>query len=102
MGWPDLSREQQGAALAKAADVRRARTELLASVTSQQLSLAEVLERDDVVVKRTRVVAVLRAVPGFGPATVVALMAVCGVKQKCRVGELEERQRRRLPDTFAR
>ncbi len=101
MGWPDLTPEQRRAALAKAAGARRARAELLESVVSRQLGLAEVFDRNDVVVKRARVVAVLRAMPGFGPATVVALMAVCGVGQKCRVGELEDRQRRRLLDTFA-
>jgi ribosomal protein S13 len=63
--------------------------------------LAELFDQDDVVVNRTRVAVVLRAVPGFGPAKVAALMAVCGVGQRCRVGELEEGQRHRLLDAFA-
>lgn len=39
MGWSDLTSEQRRAALA--AEVRRVRTDLLESVTSRLLSLAE-------------------------------------------------------------
>jgi hypothetical protein len=101
MGLLNLTPEQHQAMLAKAADTRLVRTQLLAAVKVRQLSLAEVFDRDDTVVKRTRVVELLRVVPGFGPAKVAALMAVCGVDQKRRVGELDDRQRRRLLDTFA-
>ncbi|MEU4579741.1 hypothetical protein [Nonomuraea sp. NPDC023979] len=41
-------------------------------------------------------VQVLRAVPGYGPARVAALMAICGVAEKQRVGALNEQQRERL------
>ena len=64
-------------------------------------SLAEVFDRGDDITKRKRVVRELGAVPGFGLATVVALMAVCGVEAACRVGGLSEQQRRRLLEKFA-
>ena len=70
MALPNLTPEQRQAALAKAAQARRDRAELLAAVTSRQTSLAEVFDRADDLAKRTRVVQVLRAVPGYGPAKV--------------------------------
>ncbi|MFI6743141.1 hypothetical protein ACIBI9_60525 [Nonomuraea sp. NPDC050451] len=56
---------------------------------------------EETVVKKTRVVQVLRAVPGYGPAKVAALMATCGVEVERRVGGLEEAQRERLLIAFA-
>jgi hypothetical protein len=100
MALPNLTPEQRQAALAKAALARRDRAELLAAVKSGQTSLAEVFDRADDLAKRTRVVQVLRAVPGYGPAKVAALMAVCGVEEKRRVGGLGEQQRRRLLESF--
>ncbi|MFI7708922.1 hypothetical protein [Nonomuraea sp. NPDC049480] len=46
--------------------------------------------------KKTRVAQFLRAVPGYGPARVAALMAVPGVAEKHRIGRLTEQQRERL------
>jgi hypothetical protein len=66
MALPNLTPVQRQAVLAKAARARRGRAELLAAVTSRQASLAEVFARVDDVAKRTRVVQILRAVPGYG------------------------------------
>jgi hypothetical protein len=69
----------------------------LAEVPSGAVSVAEVFERrGHDLVGRTRVVQVLRAVPGHGPARVAALMAISGVAEKQRVGALNEQQRERL------
>ncbi|MDX3099272.1 integration host factor [Nonomuraea angiospora] len=69
----------------------------MAEVASGVVSVAEAFERSGQdLVGRTRVVQVLRAVPGYGPARVAALMAVCGVAEKQRVGALNEQQRDRL------
>jgi hypothetical protein len=43
---------------------------------------------------------VSRLDPGYGPAKVAALMAVCGVDEKRRVGGLGEQQRRKLLESF--
>ena len=101
MALPDLTPEQRQAAVVKAAEARKMRSELFAAVKSGQTSLAEVFGREDDVVKRTRVVAVLRAVPGYGPVKVAELMATCGVDEKRRVGGLGDQQRRKLLDSFA-
>jgi hypothetical protein len=92
-----MTAEQRAKVLARAAEARTARRALLAEVASGALSVAEVFERSGQdLVARTRVVAVLRAIPGYGPARVAALMATCGVAEKQRVGALTEQQRERL------
>ncbi|NRQ37100.1 integration host factor [Nonomuraea sp. NN258] len=97
MVLPVMTVEQRAKALAKAAEARTARRALLAEVSSGAVSVAEVFERSGQdLVDRTRVVQVLRAVPGYGPARVTALMAICGVAEKQRVGALNEQQRERL------
>ncbi|MEU4540744.1 integration host factor, actinobacterial type [Streptosporangium sp. NPDC023825] len=89
--------EQRAKALARAAEARTARRALLAEVAGGAVSVAEVFQRrGQDLVGRTRVVQVLRAVPGYGPARVAALMATCGVAEKQRVGALNDQQRERL------
>lgn len=81
----------------QAVEARTARRALLAEVACGAVSVAEVFERSEQdLIGRTRVVQVLRAVPGYGPARVAALMATCGVAEKQCVGALNEQQRERL------
>ncbi|MGI5290410.1 integration host factor, actinobacterial type [Nonomuraea polychroma] len=97
MVLPARTAEQRAKALAKAAEARTARRALLAEVASGVVSVAEVFERSGQdLVGRTRVVQALRAVPGYGPARVAALMAICGVAENQRVAALNEQQRERL------
>ncbi|MER5325189.1 integration host factor, actinobacterial type [Streptosporangium roseum] len=64
-----------------------------AKVRAGTVTMAEVfaMAQDDDLVKRTRVSQVLRAMPGWGPAKVAAVMATCGVEVKRRVGGLGKR-----------
>ena len=97
MVLPIMTPEQRMDALAKATEARQARSVLLAQLKSGELTPGQVFERtDDEVVKKTRVVQVLRALPGYGPATVTALMTASGVDEKRRVGGLTGAQRARL------
>ena len=96
MALPTLTPEQRQAALEKAAEARRARTEMLESLKSGQLTLADVFGRTDDVARKTRVAQVLKALPGYGPAKVTKLMSDAGVDEKRRVGGLGEQQRRTL------
>ncbi|TMR92370.1 integration host factor, actinobacterial type [Nonomuraea basaltis] len=97
MALPTMTAEQRAQALARAAQARTARRALLAEVASGAVGVAEVFERGGQdLVGRTRVVQVLRAVPGYGPARVAALIAICGVQEKQRVGALNDQQRERL------
>ncbi|MFI7690079.1 integration host factor, actinobacterial type [Nonomuraea sp. NPDC049655] len=103
MAVPALTPEQRAVAMVKAAEARKARSELLAGIRAGTVTVAEVFARaEETLVKKTRVVQVLRAMPGYGPAQVAALMAICGVEVKCGVGGLEQAQRERLLTAFAR
>ncbi|MEV4251328.1 integration host factor, actinobacterial type [Streptosporangium canum] len=103
MAVPTLTPEQRAAAVVKATEARKARSELLAGVRAGTVTVAEVFARaeDETIAQKTRVVQVLRAVPGYGPAKVAALMATCGVEVKRRVGGLGEAQRERLLTALA-
>jgi hypothetical protein len=102
MALPTMTPEQRERALAKAGQARQARSALLAEVRSGALALAQVFDRaDEDVVKKTRVVQLLRALPGYGPANVAAVMATSGVDEKRRVGGLTTAQRARLIEAVA-
>lgn len=96
MPLPTMTPEQRSDALAKATEARKARSAMLAQVKSGELAPAEVFGRTDEIVKKTRVVQVLRALPGYGAAKVTALMANSEVDEKRRVGGLTTAQRERL------
>lgn len=96
MALPIMTPEQREAALAKARQSRLERSAMLAAVKTKELSFAEVLDREDDVAKRTRVVQLLRAVPGYGPVMVASVLSECGVDDKRRVGKLSPQQRERL------
>jgi hypothetical protein len=97
MPLPTLTPEQRADALAKATEARKARSALLAQVKSGELAPAQIFERaDEDIVKKTRVVQVLRALPGYGAAKVAALMTASDVDEKRRVGGLTAAQRERL------
>jgi len=97
MPLPTMTPEQRAGALAKATEARQARSAFLAEVKSGAVTLGQVFERaDDELVKKTRVLQVLRALPGYGAAKVTALMTASGVDEKRRVGGLTAAQRAKL------
>jgi len=96
-----MTPEQRENALAKAAEARKARSALLAQVKSGEMNVGQVFDRADDVTKKTRVMQVLRAMPGYGPAKVTALMAESGVDEKRRVGGLTVAQRTKLLEATA-
>jgi hypothetical protein len=97
-----MTPEQRADALAKATEARQARSALLTQVKSGTLTLEQLFERaDDDIVKKTRVLQVLRALPGYGPAKVTALMTSSGVDEKRRVGGLTGAQREKLLEAVA-
>jgi hypothetical protein len=100
---PTLTAEQQSAALAKAFAVRSARASVLASVKTGGTTMPQVLAsaKTDPVVGKIRVVQLLKAVPGFGPARATALMERAGIAANRRVAGLGERQRATLLEALA-
>jgi hypothetical protein len=101
MPLPPMTPEQRASALAKAAEARTARSALLAKVKAGELGLAAVLDRQDDLAKKTRAAQVLRALPGYGPAKVAALLAESGVDERRRVGGLSQAQRAKLLEAVA-
>lgn len=98
MALPTLTPEQRTAALAKAAEARKARTELLAAIKSGEQTVPAVLGRakTDQIAGKTKVAALLKALPGYGPAKVTALLDEAGIDANRRAAGLGERQREAL------
>jgi hypothetical protein len=99
---PVLTRQQRRAALAQAALARAARSRLREQITRGELGIAAVLDRarTDPVVAKTRVVDLLRALPGYGPIAVAALLGDTGIHPTRRAGGLGRRQRQALLDAL--
>jgi hypothetical protein len=100
MALPTMTPEQRTAALAKAAEVRAARSELMAAVKSGAVDAVDLLDRQDELAKRTKVVSVLRALPGWGKVKVSACLDECGIDESRRLGGLTAAQRERLRDAL--
>ncbi|MEO3814328.1 integration host factor, actinobacterial type [Sphaerisporangium sp. B11E5] len=101
MALPPLTPEQRQAALVKATEVRQARAALLAQLKTGDVTLAELLRRDDETVKRIKVSQALRALSGIGPTKAAALMQRAGVDDRRRIGGLGVQQRRKLVEALS-
>jgi transposase len=98
MALPILTPEQRAAALQKAAAARKARSELLAAVKAGQLGIADVLaksESDDTV-KKTKVLALVKAMPGIGAVRAAQILTELAIADTRRIGGLGDNQRRAL------
>lgn len=98
MALPNLTPEQRQAALAKAAEARQARTKLLNDIKSGTLTIKSVLDRakEDSVVGKTKVAQLVKALPGYGPAKVTAVLEKAGIPAERRAAGLGQRQREAL------
>jgi hypothetical protein len=85
MAVPKSTPEQRQAALAKAAEARRARAELKALVSTGSVTLAG-----------TKVAALLVALPGMGKVKTKRLMEAEGIADNRRIRGLGSRQRAAL------
>ena len=99
---PQLSDEQRQAALAKAAEARRARAELKEKLKMGSLTLKELLDQADAddVVGKMKVVAVLESLPGVGKVKARRTMEEIGISDTRRVRGLGEQQRKELLRAF--
>lgn len=99
---PQLTDEQRRAALAKAAEARRARAELKEKLKMGSLTLRELLgqaEGDDIIGKM-KVVAVLESLPGVGKVKARRTMEEIGISESRRVRGLGDQQRAALLKAF--
>ncbi|RLK59633.1 hypothetical protein CLV68_0115 [Actinokineospora cianjurensis] len=102
LALPTLTPEQRADALAKAAEARKARSELLAQIKSGERTIASVLgkAKDDKTIGKTKVAALLKAVPGLGAVKVAALLEQAGIDPDRRAAGLGDRQRSALIDAL--
>lgn len=101
---PPLSADRRQAALAKAAAVRRQRAEVRHRLKLGAVTLAELFDaadRDDEVIGRLKVLAVLESLPGVGKVKARRTMATIGIAESRRVRGLGRNQRAALLDALA-
>ena len=103
MALPILTPEQRAAALEKATAARKARSELLAAVKAGQLSISDVIakaESDDTV-KKTKVLALVKAMPGIGAVRAAQILTELSIADTRRIGGLGGNQRQALISLIA-
>jgi hypothetical protein len=104
MPLPELDDEARRQALEKAAQARRVRAQLKQQLKSGEIDFAEVLRRaeDDEVVAKTKVSAVLEALPKVGKVRARKLMERLDISPSRRVRGLGANQREKLLEAFDR
>ena len=103
MPLPELSDESRRQALEKAAEARKTRAELKQQLKAGEIDFAEVLRRadGDEVVGKTKVSAVLEAMPKMGKVRARKLMQDLDISQSRRLRGLGTNQRDKLLKAFA-
>ena len=102
MALPQLTDEQRKQALAKAAEARKARAELKEQLKRGDTNLKEVLDhaQDNEIIGKTKVSALLEALPKVGKVKAKEIMEQLEIAQTRRLRGLGDRQRRALLERF--
>lgn len=92
-----MTPEQRAAALAKAAEARRARAEMREALRSGEMTLADALDLSvDDLIGGIKVKAVLTALPGLGKVKSYRMMERLGIAENRRLRGLGRKQREAL------
>jgi hypothetical protein len=99
---PQLSPEDRARALEKAAAARKERADLKNRLKMGSMSLRELLEQADTneIYGKTKVLAVLEALPGVGKVKARRAMEEIGIAETRRLRGLGKEQRAKLLATF--
>ena len=99
---PQLTPEQRQAALAKAAEARKARAEIKEKLKMGSLTLKELMVQGtgDETVGKMKVLAVLEALPGVGKVKARRTMEEIGISETRRIRGLGEQQKKSLLEAF--
>lgn len=99
---PQLTPEQRTAALAKAAEARRARAALKERLKLGAITLSELFERaaDDDIVGKMKMLAVLESLPGVGKVKARRTMEEIEISQTRRIRGVGKQQRESLLAAF--
>lgn len=102
MPLPELDAESRRQALERAAEARKIRAELKQQLKAGEIDFAEVLRRadDDEIVAKTKVSAVLEALPKVGKVRARKLMERLDISPSRRVRGLGANQREKLLREF--
>ena len=102
MALPPLTPEQRAAALQKATAARQARAEVKNRLKYSQGVLSDVIAqgRQDDVIGKLKVVALLESLPGVGKVKARAIMSEIGISETRRVRGLGPHQARALVERF--
>nr|WP_305082992.1 MULTISPECIES: integration host factor, actinobacterial type [unclassified Corynebacterium] len=97
-----MTPEQRQEALAKAAEARKQRAELKASLKRGDTDLKQVLDKaeSDEIIGKTKVSALLEAMPKVGKVKAREIMEELEIAQTRRLRGLGDRQRRALLERF--
>ena len=93
---PKRSADQRRQALAQANQVRKTRAQLKKDLKGGRVSIIELIADPPPYLASAKVMELLRALPGFGPAKATRLMERCQVSPVKSVGGLSEGQRNKL------
>jgi uncharacterized protein YjiS (DUF1127 family) len=95
---PALTADDRAAALAKAAEARRARAELKQLLKMGSLSLRDAIDRsaNDEVIAKTKVLTVLESLPRLGKVKSRRLLEDIGIAESRRMQGLGEHQKAKL------
>jgi len=93
---PKRSADQRREALAQANEVRTARAQLKNDLKAGRVSIVELVADPPPYLASAKVMELLRALRGFGPAKATRLLESCQVSLTKTIGGLTARQRARL------
>jgi hypothetical protein len=100
---PQLTAEQRAAALAKAAEARRARAEAKELLKTGTLRLSELFEQadNDDILAGLKVERVIASMPGTGKIMAKRMMETLGIAENRRIRGLGDKQREALLAEFS-
>ncbi|MEM8923648.1 MAG: integration host factor, actinobacterial type [Actinomycetota bacterium] len=100
---PKLSPEQRAAALEKAAEVRRIRSDVKKRLKMGSITLSELLDQadGDEIVAKIKVLAVLESLPGVGKVLARRTMSDIGIAESRSLSGLGPKQRKALLEAFS-
>lgn len=99
---PKLTDSQRRAALKKAAEVRRIRSDIKGRLKMGSISLSELLDRSDtdMIVAKIKVLSCLESLPGVGKITARKTMEQIGIAESRRLAGLGPNQKKALLEVF--
>lgn len=100
---PELTPEQRAAALQKAAEARRVRSDVKNRLKMGSITLKELLDQADLdtIIAKIKVIAVLESLPGVGKVGARRIMEDIGIAESRRLSGLGPQQRKSLLEAFS-